>query len=133
MWMLTCFIGLCWMLYNCGHNRKNYLSARESIMNWMWEQVFFLSRIIRKSNSVLKASHLVYTVPRWYGSRIYADCQQNVLSSEHDTGGRILLVTFLAEQNREYNARRYSSLTHTLYFFVNVHFISLLKCTQSFT
>ena len=99
-------------------------------MNWMWKQDFFHSRIIRKIISVLKANDLLYIMPRWYGSRIYADRQQNVVSSEHDTNERILLVTFLAEQKREYNAQRYSSLTQRLYFFVNVHFISLLKRTK---
>ena len=34
-----------------------------------------------------KAKHLVYVGPRWYGSRIYVDCQQKLFSSEHDTGG----------------------------------------------
>ena len=129
MWILTCFIDLCWVLYNCGHNRIIYL--HEKVL-WVGcgNKDFFLSRIIRKSISVLKANHLVYIIPKWYGSWIYADCQQNVLSSEHDTGRRIFLVTFLAEQKRESNARGYWSLTQRLYFFVNVHFISLLKCTQ---
>ena len=39
-------------------------------------------------------------MPRWYDSQIYAGCQQNLFSSEHDTNWRILLVTFLAEQKR---------------------------------
>ena len=37
---------------------------------------------ITKSNLV-KASHLVYIEPRWCGSRIYADCQQMLFSSDH--------------------------------------------------
>ena len=55
---------------------------------------------------LIKANHLVYIVPRWYGSRVDADCQQMLFSLEHDTGGRILLVTFLAEQKRKYEAQR---------------------------
>ena len=56
----------------------------------------------------------------WYGSRIYADWQQKFFSLEHDFGARILLVTFLAEQKREYD-------TQSLYFFVNVQSTSLMK------
>ena len=51
--------------------------------------------------TVLKVNHLVYIVPRWYGSQIYADCQWKLFSSEHDIGGSNLQVTFLAEQKRE--------------------------------
>ena len=64
-------------------------------------------------------------------SRIYADCQQKLFSSQRDPGRRILQVTFLAEQKRGYDAQRKSSLTQSLYFFVNVHFTSLLKCTRN--
>ena len=64
---------------------------------------------VKGLNLYLKASHLVYLVKRWYGSRIYTDCQQNFFSSEHDTGRRTLVVTFLAEQKREYNAMRFDT------------------------
>ena len=57
-------------------------------------------------NLSVKANHLMYIVPRWYDSRIYTDCQQNFFSSEHDTGGKILLVTFLEEQKKEYDTQR---------------------------
>ena len=53
-----------------------------------------------------KANHLVYIVLRCHGSRIYTDCQQNLFSSEHDTGARILLVTFLTQQKLAYEALR---------------------------
>ena len=55
---------------------------------------------------------------------------KSVFSSEHDTGGRILLVTFPAEQKR---VRRAEIFTQSLYFFVNVHYTSLLKCTRGCT
>ena len=41
----------------------------------------------RHGNNVLKANHLAYIEPSWYGSRISADCQQKLLSTKHDTGG----------------------------------------------
>ena len=56
--------------------------------------------------SLLKANYLAHIDPRWYGSRISADCQQNLLSPKHDTGGRFLLVNFLKEQKREDNTQR---------------------------
>ena len=55
---------------------------------------------------IIKANHLAYIVPRWYRSRIYPDYQQKLFSLGHDTGGRILLVTFLVEQKKEYDAQR---------------------------
>ena len=30
------------------------------------------------SGNYSKVNHVVYIVPRWYESRIYADCQQNL-------------------------------------------------------
>ena len=45
-------------------------------------------------------------MPSWKGNQIYADCQQKLFSLEHDTAGRILLVTFLVEQKREYDEQR---------------------------
>ena len=48
-----------------------------------------------------KANQLEYIVPRWYGSQISADYQQNLFSPKHDTSGRFLLVNFLVEQNIE--------------------------------
>ena len=54
----------------------------------------------------INANHLVCIMPRWYASRIYADCQQKLFSSKNDTGGRILLVAFLAEQKREFGAQK---------------------------
>ena len=44
----------------------------------------------------LKANNSVYIVPRY----------NKLFSSEPDTGGRISLATFLAEQKREYDAQR---------------------------
>ena len=73
-----------------------------------------------------KASHLVYIVPRWYGSRIYADCPQKLFWSEHDTGERFLLITFLAEQKRDYDAQR---VCVSLFM---VFATSLLECTWSY-
>ena len=35
----------------------------------------------------IKANHLAYIEPSWYGSRISADCQQKWLFMKHDTGG----------------------------------------------
>ena len=64
----------------------------------------------------MKANHLVYVVPRWYESRIYADCHQKLFSSEHDTGGKILLVTFLAEKERVRRAEIIIFDTELLFF-----------------
>ena len=36
----------------------------------------------------VKANHLAYIEPRWFGSQIFADCQQKVLFTKHDTNGR---------------------------------------------
>ena len=44
-----------------------------------------------------KANQLVDIVPKWYLSRISADCQQNLFPSEHGAA-RILLETFLGGQ-----------------------------------
>ena len=35
----------------------------------------------------IEANHLAYVEPRWYGSRISADCQQKLLFTNHDTSG----------------------------------------------
>ena len=43
----------------------------------------------------IKANYLIYTAPRWYRSLISADCQQKLFSLKHDTGGRLLPLTFL--------------------------------------
>ena len=58
-----------------------------------------------KTNFLIKANHLAYIGPRWYRSRISADCHQNLLSPKHDTGGRFLLVNILKEQKREDNTQ----------------------------
>ena len=50
----------------------------------------------------LKVNHLAYIAPRWYGSRISADSQQNLLSLKYDTSRRFLLITSLGEQKKEY-------------------------------
>ena len=42
----------------------------------------------------------------WYESRIYANGQQNLFSSEHDTGGETLAVTFLTEEKRQNDGER---------------------------
>ena len=57
-------------------------------------------------NNHIKANHLAYIGPRWYGIRISADCQQNLLSPKHDTSGRFLLETFVKEQKREDDTQR---------------------------
>ena len=54
----------------------------------------------------IKANHLIYIEPRWYGSRVSAECQQNLLSPKHDTSRRFLLVTFFEEQKREDDTKR---------------------------
>ena len=41
---------------------------------------------------VLKANYLAYIEPRWKGSQIFADSQQNLISPKHDYSGRFLLV-----------------------------------------
>ena len=58
------------------------------------------------SGTVIKANHLEYIEPRWYGSRISADCQQKLLFTKHDTSGRFLLVTFLEKQKKEDGTHR---------------------------
>ena len=58
----------------------------------------------------VKANHLAYIEPRWFGSQIFADCQQKVLFTKHDTNGRFLLVTFLEKQKREDDTQRYKSV-----------------------
>lgn len=50
---------------------------------------------------MIQATHLVHMVARWYGCRIYANCRQKLFLSDHDTGERTLLVTFLVEQKRD--------------------------------
>ena len=62
----------------------------------------------------LKANHLAYIEPSWYGSRISAYCQQNLLSLKHDTSGRFLLVTFLKEQKGEDDMQRRQRLAACL-------------------
>ena len=62
-------------------------------------------------------------MPRWYKGQIYADFQQKLFSLEHDISRKILPITFLAEKKRKYNVKRLSSLTQSLYFFVNVDHI----------
>ena len=67
-----------------------------------------------------KANHLVYIMPKWHESRIYADCQQKLFLLEHDTGGRILLLTFLAKQKREYDVQKRACIY--LLMFTLVHY-----------
>ena len=55
----------------------------------------------------VKANHLAYIEPRWSGSRISAECQQNRLSLKDDTSGRFLLVTFIEEQKNERTLRKW--------------------------
>ena len=55
-------------------------------------------RFLKTEN--IKANHLVYLVPTWYWSRIFAECQPKLFSWKHDTCRRILLATFLVEQDR---------------------------------
>ena len=68
---------------------------------------------------------------RWHWSRIYADFQQKLFSSEHNTARRILLVTFLEEQKRDYDTRDNHLWHIASNFFVNVHSISLSGCTRN--
>ena len=65
--------------------------------------------LLYESSNVLflKVNHLAYIEPRWYGSQISADCQQNLFSTKHDTSGRFLPVTFLEEQKTERMARKW--------------------------
>ena len=63
------------------------------------------STIVHSSN-IVRAIHLAYIESRWYGSRISADCQENLLSPKHDTSGRFLVVIFLKEQKRWDNTQR---------------------------
>ena len=62
----------------------------------------------------LKANHLAYIEPGLYGSRISADCQQNLLSLKHDTSGRLLQATFLKEQKGEDDTQRRQRLATCL-------------------
>ena len=55
---------------------------------------------------LIKAIHLACIEPRWYGSHISADCQQKLLFTKHDTGGRFLLATCLEKQKREDGTQR---------------------------
>ena len=75
--------------------RVYWNSRRQRIFSTQFFSV--LDRLIYKD---FNANHLAYIVPRWYSSRIYADCLQKLILLEHDTGGRILLVTFLVEEKR---------------------------------
>ena len=76
---------------------SNEVKSKHSIFNKQ-------DRYVAVNSVVVEANHLVYIVPRCYQSRIYVDCQQKLFSSEDDSGGRILQVTFLKEQKREYDA-----------------------------
>ena len=49
----------------------------------------------------IKVNNLAYIEPRWYGDRIYANCQQKLLFTKQNTSGRFLEVTFLEKQKRE--------------------------------
>ena len=51
----------------------------------------------------VKANHVVSIALNQNWSRISADCQQKLISSEYDTGKRFLLITF-GEQKRERHA-----------------------------
>ena len=62
----------------------------------------------------LKANHLAYIEPRWYGSRISADCQQNLISLKHDTSERFLPVTFLKERKGKDDTQRRQRLATCL-------------------
>ena len=55
---------------------------------------------------LFKANHLTYTEPRWYGSRISADCQHKLLFTKHDTSERFLLITLKWDNRRERTACR---------------------------
>ena len=62
-------------------------------------------------------------VRRCYGSRIYADCQQKLFSSEDEAVRRTFLVTFFTEQKKEYGHEE-------LDFSVNGYSTSLLNVTE---
>ena len=46
-----------------------------------------MSAFANEFRFLIKANHLAYIEPSWYGSRISADCQQKLLFTKHDTGG----------------------------------------------
>ena len=46
------------------------------------------------TNPESASDHLAYIKPRWYGGRISADCQQNLLSTKHDTSEKYLHSNF---------------------------------------
>ena len=62
---------------------------------------FFVNTGTNVLRKLLKANHLAYIAPRWYGSRISADCQQKLLFTKHDTSEKFLQVTFLEKQKKE--------------------------------
>ena len=86
----------------------------------MFVCILYFCRNYRKKYIYIKANHVVYIVSRQYGSRIYAHCQQKLFSSEHDTGGRILRVVFLAEQKRQYVKSVNSKISLLLYQFMTL-------------
>ena len=77
--------------------QSNEVKSKHSIFNKQ-------DRYVSVNSVVVEANQLVYIVSRWYQSRTYVDCLQKLFSSEDDSGGRILQVTFLKEQKREYDA-----------------------------
>ena len=72
--------------------------SRLFLQNYKWwneknryNEVFAISS---KLGWFFQVNHLLYIAQRWYGIRIYADCQQKLFSLKHDTGGKILQETF---------------------------------------
>ena len=85
-----------------GSNCFTWIVLSESANFW-WK---FWCIKNKSFNKCFKANHLAYIEPRWYGSRISDDCQQNLLSPKHDTSRRFLPVNLLKEQKIEDDTQR---------------------------
>ena len=85
---------------------KTLVGLKLLLIVYLMNQVYMVKKKVNGNWDIFKANHLVYIVPRRFKSQIYTDCKQKLFSSEDDTGGRILQVTFLVEQIREYARRR---------------------------
>ena len=64
--------------------------------------------------------------------KIYAVCQKKLFSLEHDTGVRVLLVTFLAEHSTSLSKRLYPKLYLVCKFKNLFSFISVYGFAISF-
>ena len=82
------------------------LDAHILVRFWKAKNCGSFSRLFRSILIYTKANHLAYIEPRWYRSRISADCQQKLHFTKPDTSGIFLLVTFLEKQKREHGTQR---------------------------